>query len=1271
MKRYLTLGFALALAWPLFAASPVRIKIDLDGRSEGIILKEVKTAGILRADHPSWEKDAARRSCYLIIGSRSDLPAGEWRDYEFSFVPDKSGTVRILIRGGHTGKQVVRWIGYDDFRVEGMAWQNPGFETLAGNRIADWRSSSGANFRIGRADAPEGRNYVECAHDFYLERQAGVEGGKTVTVRFKARGGAELPRAEVNKLAVPAAAVAKAPAKPDHPKAYYRYYDSKVKLLPLKDKGISPAEVAVTPGARRPDPAPLPVFAVPDGRTAPAVDFERVSVELLEEGGVARTAPIRFGLPVPEKTLYHLDNLRVRSPEGKPVPAQFAATGFWPDRSIAWVLVQFDAPLAAGERALYRVEYGRQVKPDRFASPLRYEENADAITVSTGRLKAVIDKKRFNLLRAVELDGQPAGGFTEAGLLLTDETGGEHPSSAVPPRRITGLEAGPRHLSFRIEGSYGTEKIGSYVARIAFAADSARVELELTHLNDNLAAEFTDITSLTAAFRPARPATRLSMDEFVLDRPGRIFQQDDKILALPGRQAEARLTGAGSAEIAGGGTLGIHLRHAALRYPKAFALTPETIEFELLPPLPDAQFGTKLPHYLQFPFCEGKYRLKWGMSFTENLTLDFAASDPAALAAPEVVPVIDRDYLYKCRVFQGVAPKGDDMFPDWDRQALDAFRRHLKIKEKQREYGFLNYGDWYGERGRNWTNNEYDMAHGLFMLFARTGDRDVFRLAALAARHQADVDIIHAYPDPAYVGANAQHGIGHTGVSYQRINPATWSHKLDISYKGTNGHTWSEGMLEAWVLAGDARTMESALLLGEHLVNDTAPNFKRLGTHERSAGWSLKAIVAYYRTLGDRRYLDAANRIADIAMKEQNFARGGAWPHKLPQDHAGGHADTFGNCPYLIGVLTEGLRQLYLTAPRPELARSLIAASNWQLSAWDEKSLAWPYGAAWDGKPYNPPAPGLNLLVAPGLLTGGRLGNNPASFEVAKKVMAYSTLRGLSAIGKALSIELCLVPGLMDELHRFPLEHPGAEPYRYDELALVRMLNAGAAREFRLRAPDRKEFELFLTADRPEIEVVRTRHGSRPDSKPECNFEILDPAGRIVAAETLPTKRPFTGRYRLDGKAGDRFLVRIDDDMTAVWHIAAAPGVAAFARLAADSTVAVGSIGGYFLTVPAGVRKFGVQLTGIHEGGYRAWLLGPDGKVAAEAVGVNDGGPRLPWLENRRDPRAVQTMTVERPAGAGREIYQLLITFRGDIGLRFDGIPAVIGVEPMPWPGQP
>ena len=111
------------------------------------------------------------------------------------------------------------------------------------------------------------------------------------------------------------------------------------------------------------------------------------------------------------------------------------------------------------------------------------------------------------------------------------------------------------------------------------------------------------------------------------------------------------------------------------------------------------------------------------------------------------------------------------------KQAVD---EHWEFKLRQREFGYFNYGDWYGERGHNWGNNEYDMAYGLFIHFARTGNRKAARLASASAQHQADVDIVHAYPDPYYIGGSGiSPGLTATITHIPRKTdirgPAAWS----------------------------------------------------------------------------------------------------------------------------------------------------------------------------------------------------------------------------------------------------------------------------------------------------------------------------------------------------------------------------------------------------------------------------------------------------------------------------------------------------------------
>lgn len=185
------------------------------------------------------------------------------------------------------------------------------------------------------------------------------------------------------------------------PLSDYRYHDDLVKLERLKDKGLTREQVTPAKptafGRSRP-PGAL-CNRSPQTRPTGLRRGARVSVGLLEEAGVARSqAAVRFGLPLAQGSLFDLDQLRLLSPNGEEVPAQFTATSFWPDDSLKWVLVDFTAPLTAKQKLDCQIEFGSDVKRAASKSPLEVDDASGVVTVVTGPLKVEIDKQRFNLL---------------------------------------------------------------------------------------------------------------------------------------------------------------------------------------------------------------------------------------------------------------------------------------------------------------------------------------------------------------------------------------------------------------------------------------------------------------------------------------------------------------------------------------------------------------------------------------------------------------------------------------------------------------------------------------------------------------------------------------------------------------------------------------------------------------------------------------------------------------------------------------------------------
>lgn len=759
----------------------------------------------------------------------------------------------------------------------------------------------------------------------------------------------------------------------------------------LADKGISGESVraAMLPYAP-PRAVPMVTFPAegPHQEKVGSVALRKVKVQIAGEG-----SEVQFGFPLARGALFDLRRLRISVGE-KPVASQANVLALWPDGSLKSLLVQFTLPPKGGR--LIEVAFGSEVSPGPESSPIHYEEKEDSFSISTGVIDAVVGKNGFVPLREVyATDGASRRLLaTGSGLELRDESGQLYTSAGASPETIRIERRGTHDFVLRAEGKYahGTARWMRYVTRLRFIAGSGRVEVATTHYNDELATEFSDFSSLGMQFQfPNMEGWESAVDlgsHGIRTGPFALVQRDEDQAVL----GEGKiLQGARAVGVAEVRTLGRPVRLGITdfwqRWPKAIESRAGQLQIGLLPPLSGEHL---LPMQLAFPFVEGRYRMKWGMSFTERFTLDFGGSGSLeSFSGATVKPafaVLPADYTAGTGVFGPLPSKGAPGVERWNgymQRSLASYRQH---READRAYGFLNWGDWFGERGHNWGNNEYDRAHGLAMQFLQTGEGEYLAEALSAARHQADVDIVHAYPDPYYLGANPQHSIGHTGISYQPITPKTWSYAYDGATSARNGHTWSNGMVDCWLLTGDPVVMEAALALGEHIRWALLSRFHEIGDHERSAGWSLLAAMGIYRATSDPAYLEGATRIKQLALKEWDPVSG-IWPHILPAAHAKNRTGVRGNSVYNIGILMMGLAQYHHETGDPEVLECLDRACAWLMKSWTRESGSWPYSADVDGEALAPTGPLLNPLIYPALAYTGLVKKKSGYLQLAREAL--------------------------------------------------------------------------------------------------------------------------------------------------------------------------------------------------------------------------------------------------------------------------------------------
>ena len=137
----------------------------------------------------------------------------------------------------------------------------------------------------------------------------------------------------------------------------------------------------------------------------------KVRLSVSETRGIPhQNVPITQGVPLPKGALHNLDLVWVEDGDGQPVSAQFRTLGRWDDGSLKWVLTDFSADVPAEGRTDYAFCYGQKPASIPSNGTIQIEESDDRITVCTGLLRFVVNRRRFSLIESAELGHLDAEG---------------------------------------------------------------------------------------------------------------------------------------------------------------------------------------------------------------------------------------------------------------------------------------------------------------------------------------------------------------------------------------------------------------------------------------------------------------------------------------------------------------------------------------------------------------------------------------------------------------------------------------------------------------------------------------------------------------------------------------------------------------------------------------------------------------------------------------------------------------------------------------------
>ncbi len=767
-----------------------------------------------------------------------------------------------------------------------------------------------------------------------------------------------------------------------------------------------------------------PIEVAPPG-PFPAGNVERVEVPLTvaEVSGVARNEPVTFGIPLPEGALG--DPQRVSLIDaGTQLPVQTQATVRWPDRTVKWLLVSANVSLAADETKTLSLALGTEVDP---ADPAAYmvSEDGDTVEVSTGQAQFAIDRTSgegaISGPRA-ELTSLPTSRLIDdEGTVFTGRVERVEIEERGPQRAV--ILAGGQHRNEAGEAYFGFEIRYFLRADDPFVRVDHVLQHDVVHAEMEYGDEMKSIASLDLVFPTAADTARVLIDEGEsadLATGQRLFQHEDNEWVIGDRH------GVRAPGLAQMGELTVAVRDFWQNWPKGFEAEDGALAVGLYPRIAPSDRYADRPdeEVLYYYLRDGVYTFRAGLEKRHELLIGpaGAASDEQVLARinePLLVSAPPEWYI-DSGALHGIAGVEGREFEAYNEVLDDAVDAIVEERERRRWYGLMNYGDWFGERRLNWGNIEYDLQHSMLTQYFRTGDRRFFEVAQTAARHNADIDVVHhaagqvAGPGGARrVGQVWVHSMGHTGGYYPRDYRDMSIYSM--GYATNRGHMWNQGNLTYWLLTGDEQVRRSAMKVADWSAGPDTVDF-RYG-NARVPGWMGIIQMSTYFATHDEYYLNAMRLMYEEVQSEATPGAG-LRVQRLRGGHCRCEDSHYGEAGFMAGVLMTSLKYFYLATDDDEVAERIVNISDWLIeNLYEPEEDNFRYTAC----PYTNLSTTSPMIMGNGFAFAANYSGDEELMELTRRTF----LRGFFAFaggarGRASAYATNAAPLAIHEISRFP-----------------------------------------------------------------------------------------------------------------------------------------------------------------------------------------------------------------------------------------------------------
>lgn len=728
--------------------------------------------------------------------------------------------------------------------------------------------------------------------------------------------------------------------------------------------------------------------------------------------------PVTSGIPFPKGVLASAENVRLLNAEGGEVPAQFEAFSLWNDGSVKWLCCTFRASTQKDAPTLFRLE----TSPD-----IHSQAGIPALSEAQMRDFAASIESDTAFPEGPNTHWKPAPAdfcVTSRGALAATLKTVPISETPEPPRsgdvmyvsKTSEERENAKNSDIKNFASENSEAKSGVKSEVKSQAEPGaesekdfRTGLEVTFFGDDFIRvraalanhELKDFMTLVRSAKISLPGGNGESSQDI-----RIVQETES-QALRVSQGEKS-----SSEHADGLLQTSHgtywLRDFWQTWPKGISCTENKISFEILPQLPDGyhpdgcdELNELVQHY--YWLKEGAYQFKRGMEIRSDFWIvksdvevrsEWLQNPLFACAEPE--------YYCGTGVFPPVNPVREGEFEVYE----TAFRKSIinleRGRQERKEYGWMNFGDWYGERKYNWGNNEYDLSYTCALFFVRTGDPAVLARGIEMARHYTTIDRKTYVWDLQDREAQYTHCYGHVNRFFTEEDPRVKELVGAMEYNGFawesdggGGHAFHPGSYYIACLTGDRYLWDAAFAAAERQAEYYTPSFRF--SIERAAGWPLNNAVYSYNFTNDPFFLNAARLYVEKIAAQQNPKTG---CFDLPQDltecdcpdkkeHRGGKA-------FAVGILLHALIRFDEACPpedplQKQAETVIVRASDWLIDvSWNEEKKGFRYKT---GCPKYENSGWFTNLVTEGIAYSGELTGNPRYLAFVTRVLTPHLIR--------------------------------------------------------------------------------------------------------------------------------------------------------------------------------------------------------------------------------------------------------------------------------------